>query len=319
MFDNMATDPGTNMTMSKNMAHETTAAGHSLQVCICGWTKVTSVTGLNIHQGKKRCLGKQSQGPHIDQYFLRSNTSNQSSEAQRDKNQSSQSISTPVTDEGNANAELLVEEPTQPQRPPKENKTKGHRPSVKWPKAVEKREWETVNNDLTKILEQQVGTAEKKLENISDIIYHYGEERFGVNSRKAASKIPPPTKSRKQQEIDRLIRERRDLRKQWKKASDTEREGLMLLQGDIKLWLATLQRAEKLRKLRRKKEHTRTRFYKVPFKFVKDLFAKDKIGVLKTSKQELEEHLEKVYQDTKRHEQLAIPHDTSHSTTRGQL
>ncbi|TKS88163.1 Methyltransferase-like protein 22 [Collichthys lucidus] len=71
--------------------------------------KVTSVTGLKIHQGKKRCLGKQSQGPCIDQYFLRSNTSNQSSEVQRrDKNQSSQSISTPVTEEGNASTKLQV-------------------------------------------------------------------------------------------------------------------------------------------------------------------------------------------------------------------
>ena len=180
---------------------------------------------------------------------------------------------------------------------------------MKWPKAVEKREWETVNNDLTKILEQQVGTAEKKLENIGDIIYHYGEERFGVNIRKTANAIQPPTKSRRQQEIDRLVRERRNLRKQWKKASDPEREGLMLLQGDIKLRLATLRRAENLRKLRKKKEHTRTRFYKNPFKFVKDLFAKDKSGFLKTSKQELEEHLETVYQDTKRYEQLVIPHD----------
>ncbi|KAM7413791.1 hypothetical protein PAMA_020927 [Pampus argenteus] len=101
MIDNTATDPGTNTTTSKNTAHETTAAGHSLQVCTCGWAKVTSVTGLKIHQGKKPCLGKQSQGSRIDQYFLRSNTSNQSSEAQRqDKNQSSQSISTPVTEEG---------------------------------------------------------------------------------------------------------------------------------------------------------------------------------------------------------------------------
>ncbi|TKS68811.1 putative ATP-dependent RNA helicase DDX5 [Collichthys lucidus] len=111
MIDNTATDPGTNTTMSKNTAHETTAAGHSLQVCTCGWAKVTSVTGLKIHQGKKRCLGKQSQGPRIDRYFLRSNTSNQSSEAQRrDKNQSSQSISTPVTEEGNANTELQDKE-----------------------------------------------------------------------------------------------------------------------------------------------------------------------------------------------------------------
>ncbi|XP_061105463.1 olfactory receptor 1F1-like [Conger conger] len=124
------------------------------------------------------------------------------------------------------------------------SKIKGHRPSVKWPKAVEKREWETVNNDLTKILEQQVGTAEKKLERMGDIIYHYGEEHFGVNIRRSDKATPAPAKSRRQQEIEGLVektsRERRQLRKQWKKVSDAERDGLMLLQGDIKCRLATL-------------------------------------------------------------------------------
>ena len=37
-------------------------------------------------------------------------------------------------------------------------------------------------------------------------------------------------------------------------------------------------------------------------KFVKDLLIKEKSGTLKTPKQELEEHLEKVHSDTKRHE-----------------
>lgn len=41
--------------------------------------------------------------------------------------------------------------------------------------------WETTNNDLKEILEQQVGTAEEKLERIAGIIYHYGEECFGVS------------------------------------------------------------------------------------------------------------------------------------------
>ncbi|CAB1436094.1 unnamed protein product [Pleuronectes platessa] len=85
---------------------------------------------------------------------------------------------------------MPVDELTQPQRPLKEEKIKGHRPSGKWPKAAEKREWETIKKDLTKILEQQVGTAEKKLERMGDIIYHYGEERFGVNKRRSG-KTPP--------------------------------------------------------------------------------------------------------------------------------
>ncbi len=85
MTDSMVTDPGTDMTTSKNTAHETTtaAAGHSLQVCTCGWAKITSFRGLRTHQGKRGCLREQRQWPRIDQYFLRSNQSNQSIEARR--------------------------------------------------------------------------------------------------------------------------------------------------------------------------------------------------------------------------------------------
>jgi len=160
-----------------------------------------------------------------------------------------------------------------------------------------------------------VGTAEKKLERMGDIIYHYGEERFGVNTRRSDKATPAPAKSRRQQEMERLVRERRQLRKQWKKASDAEREGLMLLQGDIKCWLITLRRVENLRKLRKKKEHTRTRFNKNPFKFVKDLLAKEKRGILKIPKQELEEHLEKIHHDTKTHGQIVIPRHPTYSTS----
>ncbi|KAJ8016035.1 hypothetical protein DPEC_G00002950 [Dallia pectoralis] len=66
---------------------------------------------------------------------------------------------------------------------------------------------------------------------MGDIIYHYGEERFGVNTRRSEIAKPAPIKSRRQQEIERLVRERRQLRKQWKKASEAEREGLMLSRG----------------------------------------------------------------------------------------
>ena len=119
---------------------------------------------------------------------------------------------------------------------------------------------------------------------MGDIIYHYGEERFGVNKRRSGKTPPAPAKSRRQQKIEILVRERRQLRKQWKKASDAEREGLMLLQADIKYRLATLRRAENLRKLRRKKEHSRTRFYKNPFKFVKRPLRKGKVRNPKNSK-----------------------------------
>lgn len=98
-IDNTATDPGTDTTTSKNTTHETTtaAAGHSLQVCPCGWEKITSARGLKIHQGKRGCLGKQRQGTHIDQYFLRSNQSNLSIEAQRQEKNKVRSASAPLS------------------------------------------------------------------------------------------------------------------------------------------------------------------------------------------------------------------------------
>jgi len=57
----------------------------------------------------------------------------------------------------------------------------------------------------------------------------------------------------------------------------------MPLQVDIKIRLATLQWAENLRKL----QEERTRFYKDAFKFVKDLFEKEKsrtLGIGETCK-----------------------------------
>ena len=44
--------------------------GNKLQVCPCGWQKVTSVRGLKMHQGRKRCVVKEGQCSRIDQYFL---------------------------------------------------------------------------------------------------------------------------------------------------------------------------------------------------------------------------------------------------------
>ncbi|KAJ8359243.1 hypothetical protein SKAU_G00157680 [Synaphobranchus kaupii] len=97
-------------------------------------------------------------------------------------------------------------------------------------------------------LERQGGSAVKKLERMGELIYSYGAECFGVVEKR--KRTPPiPTKSRRQQEIDRLIMEKRQLKKLWTKAPDEEKEGINLLQTDIKARLI----AENLRKKCRKK------------------------------------------------------------------
>ena len=57
--------------------------------------------------------------------------------------------------------------------------------------------WDSVNTDISKVLEQLRGTAIKKLEKMGGLIYNYGAERFGITEgRKKLSTIP--TKSRRQ-------------------------------------------------------------------------------------------------------------------------
>ncbi|MGH0133044.1 UNVERIFIED_CONTAM: hypothetical protein FKN15_036206 [Acipenser sinensis] len=236
-----------------------------------------------------KCLREKGQGPRIDQYFLRSQSS-QSNEIQRQEaNHSSQDISTPVIDVRRTCMDTVSDEPNDPCEPGQTNQHKreknlnGHKPGVKWPRACEKTAWDTVNTDLCFALERLSGTVEKKLDKFGDIIYAYGSERFGVEKRKEKVQTIPG-KSRRQQEIERLVRERRQLRKQWRRAEQSQKEGLNLLQRVIKDKLATLRRAERLRKRYKKKECARANFYKDPFKFVKKLFTSEKNGTLKASK-----------------------------------
>lgn len=259
-----------------------TAADHKLQICTCGWRKVTSFRGLRIHQGNKGCLRGERQGPRID-YFLRKE-SNQSNEAhQLDENNSLHQH--PCHRRGKLKYRTSggsnINDGTHPNSPT--CRLPGYRLPVKWPGAAEKKLWETVNNDLTLSLEQLRGTVEKKLEKMGNIIYEYGAERFGVLESKAVKQAPTPPVSRRQQEIKCLVQEKRRLRRLWKKASELEKEGISTFQADIKTHLASLRRAENSRKRRRHKEQTRTRFYKDPFKFLKTLFTKEKSGVLKTT------------------------------------
>lgn len=115
--EDSSADIGPETTLSKSIMQESATAivtataataGHKLQICACGWRKVTSQLGLRIHQGKKRCLREERQRPCID-YFLRKG-SNQLNEAQQpDANHSLQCISTTVMEQVNSST---VQHPT---------------------------------------------------------------------------------------------------------------------------------------------------------------------------------------------------------------
>ncbi|RXN17451.1 hypothetical protein ROHU_008023 [Labeo rohita] len=308
LIDYMVIDPGTKQTTRMmitkipEMITSTPTPGCKLQICRCGWTKETTYAGLRTHQGLKKCLPSQKQGPCIDRYFLRSCSSKSSEVQQQDQNQSLQNINPPVQEE-DEEPSIEVSNLSQPVI---ENKIQGRKPQVRWPKSCERKEWETIDTDISNLLGQLRGTVVRKLERMGDLIYNYGVERFGmVEKRKKTS--PTQTKSRRQQEIERLVKERRQLKKQWRKAPEEEKEGINLLQAEIKNRLATLRRAENLRRRRKKKEQERSNFFKDPYKFAKKLFTKEKNGKLKTSKEDLETYLKQSLTDSQRCGQITLP------------
>lgn len=131
-------------------------------------------------------------GPRIDHYLLRERSS-QSSEAQwQDTTHSPLSINTPVAEEGNSST---TSENLESNQPAMEKNIQGHRPQVKWPKSGSKKDWATINADLSKVLDGFRGTAQKKLGKMSDMIYSYGEERFGTKEPgKKETTTPPKSK-----------------------------------------------------------------------------------------------------------------------------
>lgn len=116
LTDHMAIDLGMEKTKKKaSTVQKSNTAKESdkkLQVCFCGWKKITSAKGLKIHQGKKMCLMEREQGPRINQYLLRSQSSQSSEVQQLEPNQSSQDISppVPVSEEVNSSTEEVAKE-----------------------------------------------------------------------------------------------------------------------------------------------------------------------------------------------------------------
>ena len=118
------------------------------------------------------------------------------------------------------------------------------------------------------------GTAETKLESMSTSSKYYGAEHFGMRQKETITPTME-TKSRMQLEIERLVQERRQLKKQWKIASEGQKREINILQENIKGQLTTLRRAERQRTTQKRKELARTCFFEDPFKFVKSLFTKE--------------------------------------------
>ncbi|XP_016406634.1 uncharacterized protein LOC107739136 [Sinocyclocheilus rhinocerous] len=134
--------------------------------------------------------------------------------------------------------------------------------------------------------------------------HNRSNERFGALSQRRS--IPKRT-GRREREILQLVKERRLLRKAWKKAEDKEKEGLKNLWNQIQARLADLRCAERIRKHRNRKEKARLSFLRDPFKFARGLLEEKKSGKLHTTQQELEVFIKSQISDSQKESPLRSP------------
>ena len=277
---------------------------------------MTTFRGLRIHQGRKRCgeVGKQQEctataGETLGTQSQVANHRAEESNAAEGRQEEDTGMAL-VDTNASESAEDTPRTPRNPNNQERSQRTErkepGRRQLVKWPKANEVEIWQKLDKDLSLTLDHSLrGQVETKLNVIGDILYDECVSRFGVVVRK--QRPGPMQKGRREREIEQLVKRRRQLRKQWRKASSEEREGLKPLWEEVKENLAGLRRAERIRKRRRRKERERSNFFKNPFKHARQLLEDKRSGKLEISRPELESYIKEQYSDPAKATPLGSP------------
>lgn len=205
-----------------------------LRKCACGWEKVTTFRGLRIHQGKSKCGQKGQQQPCTAPAGETRGTKSRVENHRADGPNAAEGTKGTEEEGPLAEAEPPREHqdpvPTISHRiePRAETKKPARKNNIKWPKSNEAEAWHTLDADLTKTLEGSLhGGIEAKLNLFGDIIYQTCKDRFGEAIPK--QRTAPREKGRREKEIIQLVQRRRQLRKNWRKATQPEREGLKAL------------------------------------------------------------------------------------------
>ncbi len=141
---------------------------------------------------------------------------------------------------------------------------------------TEVEEWRKLDEHLSRLLQKALcGSVVAKLNLFGEILYEECRNRYGeVTIREAVVR----SKGWREKEIDDLVASRRQLRKHWRKAEESEKEGLKALWDEIRRRLANLRRAERTRRWRKRKEKERSSFFRNPFRYASGLLGEKASG-----------------------------------------
>ncbi|XP_053170226.1 uncharacterized protein LOC128354001 [Scomber japonicus] len=181
--------------------------------------------------------------------------------------------------------------------------TPQHQKRVKWPPASKASEWQKLDDDLEGILKATMkGGADRKLQIMATMVISIATERFGMIEKRAAAK--PYSKNRRAEKISQLRRELRDLKNQFKGASEDLKPGLAEIRCVLRKKLLTLRRAEWHRRRAKERAKRRAAFLANPFGFTKQLLGQKRSGHLTCAKEEVDSYLHETYSDAVREEDL---------------
>uniref|UniRef100_A0A3B4XDA6 Reverse transcriptase domain-containing protein n=1 Tax=Seriola lalandi dorsalis TaxID=1841481 RepID=A0A3B4XDA6_SERLL len=190
------------------------------------------------------------------------------------------------------------------------SKGASRRGKIKWPKASDRAHWQKLDAELSQVLELTLrGDVASKLRMFGEIVFEECKERLGEVKKKLPT---APGKGRRGMVIEQLVRDRRQLRRNWRKATPEEKAGLKELWDELRQKLARLRRVERIRRRRKKKEKERTSFFRDPFKYAWQLLDEKRRGKLNTSKEELESYMKSQYSDNRRASPLGPPGHVPH-------
>ena len=177
--------------------------------------------------------------------------------------------------------------------------TDGRKKKIQWPPGNSD-EWKKLDTDLTMILREVGKTAEAKAELHPQIIYKFCIGRFGEESSGKKSWKP----SRRQTRGEKMRQEIKALKDAYLEAPVEEKEAIKELQADSVRKLRLFKRAESIRQKSRKKKENTESFYKQPFAFTRRVLDPEVKGNLTSTREEVEEYLNKTHSDARREEEL---------------
>jgi len=181
---------------------------------VCGRTFKTS-KGMKIHRTKMGCLNL-----GLRQRSTSSEVDKTSETSSQEANHSARSIQAKGFDADITNV----------------------RERIKFPQASEPIMWANLDKELCQQFSEKVkGSLKDKIRAFSDAIYEYCKGKFSI-VEKRTKKVPG--KSRRQNEIEDIRRQKKDARRQWKAAAEHERVGLKEIYSMLKQRHSDLCKAE---------------------------------------------------------------------------